>query len=141
TGWVAEITATVGNATYTFAVVPDYGTGQIGHYDLINKVTGVVFATVSQPGFVTSVNPQGFGQAPQVTVAPPTPQQQQFEQNIVQQVIQTLTAPANPANPNNPSNPSNQAPTDQGPKDQPPSPPTPNPQSPSSQGSSPPPPP
>ncbi len=108
TGWVAEITANVGNESYTFAVVPDYGTNQSGSYDLIGR-DGNVIATVSQPGFVTSITPQGTGIAPLVTVTQATPQQTNFEQIIVQQVFQTLTAPTNPANPNNPNNPNPQS--------------------------------
>ena len=106
TGWVqqvATITANAGTNTYTFAVVPDYGTNQSGQYDLIDR-QGNVLATVSQPGFVTAINPQGIGVAPLVTVAPVTTQQAQFETNVIQQVFQTLTAPTNPANPNNPNN-------------------------------------
>ena len=103
TGWVAEVSANVGNQSYTFAVVPDYGTNQSGSYDLIDR-NGNVLATVSQPGFITSITPQGTGIAPLVTVTQATPQQTGFEQQIVQQVFQTLTAPTNPANPNNPTN-------------------------------------
>jgi len=86
TGWVQEvatITANVGGNTYTFAVVPDYGTNQTGQYDLIDK-QGNVIAAVSQPGFVTSISPQGVGVAPLVTVTPVTAQQQQFQTNVIQ---------------------------------------------------------
>jgi hypothetical protein len=89
-----------------FAVVPDYGTNQSGIYDLIDR-SGNVIATVSQPGFVTSVSPQGTGVAPLVTVTPATNAQVRFEQTVVGQVFQTLTSPTNPANPNNQNNPNN----------------------------------
>ena len=103
TGWVAEVTANVGNQSYTFAVVPDYGTNQSGSYDLIDR-NGNVLATVSQPGFVTSITPQGTGIAPLVTVTQATAQQTNFENVIIPQVFGVLTAPTNPANPNNPTN-------------------------------------
>ena len=55
TGWVQQqigtITATVGNVTYSFAVVADFGTNTNGLYDLIDH-NGNVIATVSQTGLV-----------------------------------------------------------------------------------------
>ncbi len=97
TGWVAEVTATVGNQTYTFAVVADQGTNQSGIYDLIDQ-SGNVIATVSQTGYVTTVAPQGVGQSPSVTTQPITAAQLQFEQQIIQQVFDTVNL-GNNANP------------------------------------------
>ncbi len=100
TGWVQEVatvTANIGQDSYTFAVVPDYGTNQSGIYDLIDN-NGNVIATVSQTGYLTLVTPQGTGNAPIVTTAPLTPSQAAFEQQIIQEVFQTLNI-INNANP------------------------------------------
>jgi FecR protein len=100
TGWVREVatvTANVGQVTYSFAVAQDYGTNSHGQYDLIDQ-NGNIFATVSQPGFVTYVTPQGFGQAPLVSTVPMNNSQVAFEQEIIQQVFQTMNlGPAPPA--------------------------------------------
>ena len=103
TGWVQEqavatVTATAGNETYTFAVVPDPGTGRVGQYDLIQRFVapdgtvtyGSVIATVSQNGLVTTLSPNGVGQPPGVQTAPPTPAQAQFAATIVAPVVQII---------------------------------------------------
>ncbi len=86
TGWVQEQVATVaanlGNVTYSFAVVNDFGTNTHGQYDLIDR-SGNVIATVSQTGFVTNVTPQGPGVAPLVSTVPMTNSQLAFEQDII----------------------------------------------------------
>ena len=104
TGWVqdlATVTANYNNNTYSFAVSPDYGTNQTGMYDLIDQ-NGNVIATVSQSGFLTLVTPQGVGVSPVVTTQPMTPTQLQFEQQIVQEVFQTLNLINNPNPHSNP---------------------------------------
>jgi hypothetical protein len=101
----ATITAQSAGQTYTFAVVPDFGTGVSGVFDLMatdalgNPILDangnpVVLATISQTGYVTFVTPQGLGQQPLVTTEPVTNSQYAFEQDILQQLFQTL----NPAN-------------------------------------------
>ncbi len=104
TGWVQElatITANYNNNTYSFAVSPDYGTNQTGMYDLIDQ-NGNVIATVSQSGLLTLVTPQGVGVSPVVTTQPMTATQLQFEQQIVQEVFQTLNLINNPNPHSNP---------------------------------------
>src|ERR1700730_374175 len=101
----ATITANAGDHTYSFAVVPDIGTGVTGMWDVfLTDANGViqrdangnpiVLVTVSQAGFVTYVTPQGVGQQPLVTTEPVTNSQYAFEQEMLQQLFRTL----NPAN-------------------------------------------
>src|SRR5580700_70045 len=101
----ATITAQAAGHTYSFAVVPDIGTGVTGMWDVfLTDANGViqrdangnpiVLVTVSQAGFVTYVTPQGVGQAPLVTTEPVTNSQYAFEQEMLQQLFRTL----NPAN-------------------------------------------
>ena len=92
---VATITATVGNVTYSFAVVDDPGSTGHGQYDLIDA-NGNIIATVSQTGTVTYVTPQGPGAQPLVQVQAMTAAQVAFEQAIIQQVFQTLNLLNNP---------------------------------------------
>jgi hypothetical protein len=93
TGWVEEqvatITANVGNVASSFAVAKDFGVGTNGLYDLFDQ-NGDVIATVAQTGYLTFVTPQGPGQAPLVTVQPMTNSNFGFEQQILEQVFQTL---------------------------------------------------
>jgi hypothetical protein len=97
---VATVSATAGAQTYTFAVVPDFGTGVSGVFDLVatdalgNPILDanghpVVLATVSQIGYVTYATPQGLGQIPLITTEPVTNSQNAFEQEIIQQLSQT----------------------------------------------------
>ncbi len=106
TGWVQEqiatISANVGNVTYSFAVTNDYASNQSGMYDLIDQ-NGNVIATVSQTGYITMVTPQGIGQTPSVTTQPMTAAQLQYEQQIVQEVFQTLNLINNPNPQTNPN--------------------------------------
>src|SRR5580700_10985462 len=78
---VATITAISGQHTYSFAVVPDIGTGITGLWDcyltdaagnIVRDANGnpIVLATVSQTGYVTYLTPQGIGQPPLVTTEP-----------------------------------------------------------------------
>jgi hypothetical protein len=108
---VATISAQSAGQTYTFAVVPDFGTGVSGVFDLIatdangNPILDangnpVVLSTVSQTGYVTYLTPQGIGQPPLVTTEPVTNSQYAFEQDILQQLFQTL----NPSGLNRPGN-------------------------------------
>jgi hypothetical protein len=108
---VATITATLGNVTYSFAVVADYNSTGNGQYDLIDA-NGNIIASVSQTGTVTYVTPQGPGAQPLVTVQAATAAQMAFEQAIIQQVFQTLNQINNPnPNPNpNPSSPGSSTP-------------------------------
>ena len=115
TGWVQEIatiSSNVGDATYSFAVTPDYGTNQSGIYDLIDQ-NGNVIATVSQTGFLTLVTPQGIGVSPTVTTQPMTNAQLAFEQQIIQQVFQTLNLINNPNPQTNPNGGSSTQPSQQ----------------------------
>ena len=107
----ATITATAGDHTYSFAVVPDIGTGVTGMWDVyLTDANGIiqrdangnpiVLVTVSQAGYVTYVTPQGVGQQPLVTTEPVTNSQYAFEQEMLQQLFRTL----NPANLNNNNN-------------------------------------
>jgi hypothetical protein len=104
----ATVTATAGDHTYTFAVLPDIGTGITGMWDVyLTDANGViqrdangnpiVLVTVSQSGYVTYVTPQGLGQAPLVTTEPVTNSQYAFEQEMLHQLFLTL----NPVNLNN----------------------------------------
>ncbi len=93
TGWVQEQVATVsatnGNVTVTFAIVPDFGTNQVGAYDLIDR-NGNVVATVSQAGFATTLTGQGVNQAPSVSITQLTAAQAQFEQSVIPAVGQVI---------------------------------------------------
>jgi fibronectin-binding autotransporter adhesin len=101
----ATITAQAGGHTYSFAVVPDIGTGITGMWDVyLTDANGIiqrdangnpiVLATVSQSGYVTYLTPQGLGQPPLVSTEPATNSQYAFEQDMLQQLFRTL----NPAN-------------------------------------------
>ncbi len=76
TGWVMEqvatVSATVGDVTVTFAIVPDFGTNQVGAYDLIDRAGNVV-ATVSQAGFATTLTGQGVNLPPSVNITQLSP--------------------------------------------------------------------
>jgi probable HAF family extracellular repeat protein len=87
---VATVSATQGGVTYSFAVVADFGTGVAGQFDLIDQ-SGNVIATVSQTGLVTYVTPQGPGQQALLSVQPMTNTQFTVEQDILQQLLQTVT--------------------------------------------------
>ena len=108
----ATITAQAGSHTYTFAVVPDFGTGVTGMWDVfLTDANGViqrdangnpiVLVTVSQSGYVTFLTPQGFGQPPLVSTEPVTNAQYAFEQDLLQQLFQTLNPNAQNNNGNN----------------------------------------
>ena len=101
----ATITANAGGHTYTFAVVPDIGTGVTGMWDVfLTDANGIiqrdangnpiVLVTVSQSGYVTYLTPQGLGQPPLVETVLATNSQYAFEQEMLQQLFRTL----NPAN-------------------------------------------
>ena len=79
-------------------MVADFGTNPVGAYDLIDR-NGHVITTVSQAGFVTTLTGQGFSPPPPVTVTPATTQQVQFEQEVINQVFQTLTPTPPTSNP------------------------------------------
>src|ERR1700722_14668269 len=107
----ATITAPAADHTYSFAVVPDIGTGITGMWDVyLTDANGIiqrdangnpiVLVTVSQSGYVTYVTPQGVGQAPLVTTEPATNSQYAFEQEMLSDLFRTL----NPANLNNNNN-------------------------------------
>jgi archaellum component FlaF (FlaF/FlaG flagellin family) len=101
----ATITANAGDHTYTFAVVPDIGTGITGVWDcyltdaqgnIVRDANGnpIVLATIAQSGYVTYFTPQGLGQPPLVSTEPATNSQFAFEQEMLHQLFLTL----NPAN-------------------------------------------
>src|SRR3984885_9877611 len=107
----ATITAQAGGHTYTFAVLPDIGTGITGMWDvyqtdangnIVRDANGnpIVLVTVSQTGYVTYLTPQGLGQQPLVTTEPATNSQYAFEQEMLQQLFLTLN-PLNHPNGNN----------------------------------------
>jgi hypothetical protein len=104
----ATITAQAAGHTYSFAVVPDIGTGITGMWDVyLTDANGIVqrdangnpivLATVSQSGYVTYLTPQGPGERPLVSVEPATNSQYAFEQQMLSDLFRTL----NPANLNN----------------------------------------
>jgi hypothetical protein len=98
TGWIREvatISATFGNATYSFAVVNDQNTDHSGIYDLIDS-NGNVFATVSEKGIVTFVTGQGIGLPPLVTTQAITAEQAAFEQQIIQAVFNVVNGGMSP---------------------------------------------
>ncbi len=97
----ATITANAGGATYSFAVMPDFGTGITGMWDvfltdangnIVRDANGnpIVLATVSQSGYVTYLTPQGLGQPPLVSTEPVTNSQYAFEQDMLHQLFLTL---------------------------------------------------
>jgi fibronectin-binding autotransporter adhesin len=101
----ATITAQAAGHTYTFAVMPDIGTGITGMWDVyLTDANGViqrdangnpiVLVTVSQAGYVTYVTPQGIGQPPLVTTEPVTNSQYLREQEFLRDLFRTL----NPTN-------------------------------------------
>ena len=96
---LGTINATQNGVTYSFLLSADFGTGLAGLYDLTDA-QGNVIATVSQTGYVTYLTPQGPGQTPLVSVAPITNSQFAVEQEILQQLFQTLN-PVNQQNNNN----------------------------------------
>ena len=107
----ATITANAGGHTYTFAVMPDIGTGITGMWDVyLTDANGIiqrdangnpiVLVTVSQSGYVTYLTPQGLGQPPLVSTEPATNSQYAFEQEMLHQLFLTLN-PLNQPNGNN----------------------------------------
>jgi hypothetical protein len=97
----ATITAQAGGHTYTFAVLPDIGTGITGVWDcyltdaqgnIVRDANGnpIVLATIAQSGFVTYFTPQGLGQPPLVTTEPVTDSQYAFEQEMLGALASTL---------------------------------------------------
>ena len=107
----ATITAQAAGHTYTFAVMPDIGTGITGMWDVyLTDANGIiqrdangnpiVLATVSQSGYVTYLTPQGLGQPPLVSTEPATNSQYAFEQEMLHQLFLTLN-PLNQPNGNN----------------------------------------
>src|SRR3984957_14868997 len=107
----ATITAPAADHTYSFAVVPDIGTGITGMWDVyLTDANGIiqrdangnpiVLVTVSQSGYVTYLTPQGLGQPPLVSTEPATNSQYAFEQEMLHQLFLTL----NPTNLNGNNN-------------------------------------
>src|SRR5580692_1544256 len=107
----ATITAQAAGHTYSFAVVPDIGTGITGMWDVyLTDANGIVqrdangnpivLATVSQSGYVTYLTPQGPGERPMVSVQPATDSQYAFEQQMLSDLFRTLN-PLNQPNGNN----------------------------------------
>ena len=107
----ATITAQASGHTYTFAVMPDIGTGITGMWDVyLTDANGIiqrdangnpiVLVTVSQSGYVTYLTPQGLGQPPLVSTEPATNSQYAFEQEMLHQLFLTLN-PLNQPNGNN----------------------------------------
>src|SRR6202451_82007 len=107
----ATITAQAGGHTYTFAVLPDIGTGITGMWDvyqtdangnIVRDANGnpIVLVTVSQTGYVTYLTPQGLDQPPLVSTEPVTNSQYAFEQEMLHQLFLTLN-PLNQPNGNN----------------------------------------
>src|SRR5580704_9410331 len=97
----ATITANAADHTYTFAVVPDFGTGITGMWDvfqtdangnIVRDANGnpVVLVTVSQSGYVTYVAPQGLGQPPLVETLPVSNLQFAFQTRLLRDLADTL---------------------------------------------------
>jgi hypothetical protein len=96
--------------TFRFLLASDFGTGLAGLYDLteldrdgkpVLDANGNPFTiTVSQTGYVTYLTAQGPGEQPLVSVQPITNSQYAAEQEILQQLFQTL----NPLNQRNNDN-------------------------------------
>jgi len=106
------VTSDALNSTYSFAVVPDFGTGVTGFFDLIMlDVNGnpaldangrpVVFHTVSQNGYVSFVTLQAPGQSPLVTTEPVTNAQFLAEQQMLKDLFETLNPNSQQNNGNN----------------------------------------
>jgi FecR protein len=95
------VSANLGQVSYSFAVVKDFGTDINGAYTLcyLDPSTGAcnVFTTIGQIDYITTVTPLGVGLAPDVRVEPISNAQFAFEQEILQQLFQTL----NPTNQQN----------------------------------------
>jgi enamine deaminase RidA (YjgF/YER057c/UK114 family) len=93
TGWVqqvATVSATLGNTTYSFAVVQDQNSDHTGVYDVLDGA-GNAIATISQQGILTLVSGQGIGQQLLVTTQQMTDAQLAFEQQIIQAVFNVAT--------------------------------------------------
>ena len=77
-------------ASVTFAIVPDFGTNQVGAYDLIDR-NGNVVATVSQAGFATTLTGQGVNQAPAVSITQLTAAQAETSpmRNVITRAVGT----------------------------------------------------
>jgi hypothetical protein len=93
TGWVqqvATVSATLGNTTYSFAVVQDQNSDHTGVYDVLDGA-GNAIATISRQGILTLVSGQGIGQQLLVTTQQMTDAQLAFEQQIIQAVFNVAT--------------------------------------------------
>ena len=105
-GWLYEdpvpagVTATAGNVTVHFAAVFDQVTNTESIYtlyatdpngNLLHDANGslIALATVSstQNGQVTTLSGNGIGALPTITTGPPDFTQQQFQQNVMPQVV------------------------------------------------------
>ena len=105
------VTASAKDHTYIFAVVPDFGTGIAGMWDMyltdangdiVRDANGnpIILDVVSKAGYVTYVTPQGLGQPPLVETLPVTDAQFAFQTRILRDLADTL----NLGNPNNNGN-------------------------------------
>ena len=105
----ATVTAQAGGHTYTFAVLPDIGTGITGVWDcyltdaqgnIVRDANGnpIVLATIGQSGYVTYFTPQGLGQPPLVSTEPVTNSQYAFEQEMLGALASTLNSLNNNSN-------------------------------------------
>ena len=93
TGWVqqvATVSATLGNTSYSFAVVQDQNSDHTGIYDVLDS-NGNIIATISQSGVLTMISGQGVGQQLLVTTQQLTDAQLAFEQQIIQAVFNLAT--------------------------------------------------
>ena len=104
------VTASAADHTYTFAVMPDFGTSNVGLWDMfltdangdiVRDANGdpIVLDVVSKAGYVTYVTPQP-GQRPLIETLPVTNLQFAFQTRILRDLADTLGL----ANPNNNGN-------------------------------------
>jgi hypothetical protein len=97
TATLTEIVAVDGTTSFSVLTEPDQ---TVGTYNLYEKVTRTLLATVDQAGVLTLISPAQLGQAPAVQQQQMNLAQLQYAQQVVQELFQIFTQfQANPFNP------------------------------------------
>jgi VCBS repeat-containing protein len=97
TATLTEITAVDGTTSFSVLTEPDQ---TVGSYNLYEKTTRTLLATVDQAGVLTLVSPAALGQSPAIAQQQMNLAQLQFAQQVVQELFQIFTQfQTNPFNP------------------------------------------
>jgi hypothetical protein len=103
-----DITATNGTVRFSVMVEPD---GTTGAYDILDRFTGALLASVGQSDLVWLVSPTAPGQPPTIETEPKSPAEVAIEQLAVQQVFQYAAhSQQDPINPKSPAIPGSDTP-------------------------------